>query len=255
MFFFLSKTLGYLVQPLVIVCLLLVLSLVLKKVRLKKIMAGTGIGLLLFFSNDFIAHEAIRVWEVAPIPFAEITKQYTWGIVLTGITKSDVGPADRVYFQRGADRATHTVQLYKEGYIKKILISGGSGRLLPTGIKEADELAMFMQMAGVPTEDIVLENESVNTYQSAVNTIAQLKSVTTPTHCLLITSGYHLPRARACFFKQGWAVDVFAAEPLARQRNFHLDTLIVPKLDAIGLWHTLFKECTGMLMYKLMGYA
>ncbi len=130
MFFTLSKTLGYLTQPIVIVCLFLVASVFIKSPIWKKWFFRAGLGLLLFFSNDFIANETMALWEIKPTPFASITKQYEYGILLTGVTKSQMEPKDRVYFQRGADRVTHSMQLYKLGIIKKILVSGGMVVLL-----------------------------------------------------------------------------------------------------------------------------
>ncbi len=53
-------------------------------------------------------------------------KPHDLGIVLTGATIPNRLPNDRIYFARGADRVTHTVQLYKLGLLKKILISGGN---------------------------------------------------------------------------------------------------------------------------------
>src|SRR5690606_27121972 len=103
MFFTLSKILGYLTSPLVWVCLLLVASLVAKKSVWKRRLFYTAIGLLLFFSNDFIANEAMRLWEVPPTPYSEINQVYTYGILLTGVTSTDKQPDDRVYFLRGAD--------------------------------------------------------------------------------------------------------------------------------------------------------
>src|SRR5271170_5794089 len=149
MFFFLSKTLNLFTAPLLIICVLLLLSVVLRSARWKKWTFRSGLFLLLFCSNEFIANEVMHLWEIPPTPFNQIKKQYSWGIVLTGVTHSGAGPKDRVYFQRGADRVTHTLQLYKLGIIKKILVSGGSGRLIDIGVREADEIASVLKMMGV----------------------------------------------------------------------------------------------------------
>ena len=78
------------------------------------------------------------MWEVDPKPFNEI-RPHEIGIVLTGTTIPFLQPDDRVYFKRGADRVTHTIQLYKLGLIKKILVSGGSGKLLRQDEPEANK--------------------------------------------------------------------------------------------------------------------
>jgi uncharacterized SAM-binding protein YcdF (DUF218 family) len=254
MFFFLSKTVGYLSQPLTIVTLLLIVGLMSRRPRIRKILLLTSLGSLLIFSNHFLAHVFMRGWEVRPVPFAEMKGTYDYGILLTGITKSKAGPSDRVYFNRGADRATHTLQLYKLGLVRKVIISGGSGRLIDIGVREADELASFMILSGVKQEDLIVENKSNNTHDSAIEVANLLKELPEPKRLLLITSGYHLPRASACFEKAKLTIDVFATDPLTLDGPLTLDMFIVPKVEAFGIWQALFKEWAGMVAYKAAGY-
>ena len=56
-----------------------------------------GVGLLVFFSNEFIANECMRAWEIPVTPFSEIRKTYSYGILLSGAARTEVGPTDRVY--------------------------------------------------------------------------------------------------------------------------------------------------------------
>jgi uncharacterized SAM-binding protein YcdF (DUF218 family) len=254
MFFFLSKTLNYLAAPLVIVCVLLLLSSFLRSLWWKRWLFRTGLFLLLFWSNDFIVNEVMLRWEVPPKPFNQITKRYTWGIVLTGVTHSDYGPNDRTYFLRGADRVTHTVQLYKLGVIKKILVSGGNSHIIDDGTREADEIASVLKVMGVSPQDILVENSSRNTHESAVEVRRLMLGKTTPANCLLITSGYHLRRSLACYAKVGWTMDIFSTDFLAHPRKFSFDSLFIPGIDALGKWQTLIKEWIGCLAYKIAGY-
>jgi uncharacterized SAM-binding protein YcdF (DUF218 family) len=255
MFFVLSKTLNYLTQPLLIVCLLLVASSFTKKSFRKRWLFGTGLGLLLFFSNDFIANEIITLWEIPPTPFASINKQYDYGILLTGVTKFPMEPNDRVYFNRGADRVTHSVQLYKLGFIRKILVSGGSGRLIDINEREADEVAKALILMGVPKGDIEIENQSKNTHESALAVKKILYGKAHPENCLLITSGYHMRRSAACFDKVGFKMDAFSTDFLSHKRAFTLDVLIVPKLEGFGIWSALIKEWVGFTAYWVSGYV
>jgi uncharacterized SAM-binding protein YcdF (DUF218 family) len=253
MFFVLSKILSFLTNPLIYVFGFLVASVLIKRTHLKKRFFWMGFSLLIFFSNDFIANEAMRAWEVEATPYKSITKVYSWGIVLTGVTLNDRQPDDRVYFHHGADRVTHTIQLYKLGIIKKILISGGVGRVITEGRPEADELFQVMVMAGVPASDIVLENESRNTHESAVN-VKQLLKEEDGSGCLLITSAFHMRRSLACFKKQDFKIDTFSTDFYTHPRQFTPDVLFIPRADSINLWQKLFKECTGIVAYWLAGY-
>lgn len=254
MFFFLSKVLLFLVMPFTIVWGLFVTGTFVRHPGLKKKLLVGGVVLMLFFSNEFIANEAMKLWEVPVTPIKDLKKNYELGIVLTGMTNHDVGPNDRVYFNSSADRATHTVQLYKMGKLKKILVSGGSGRLDAPEAKEAFEVASALKMMGVLEDDILLESESRNTHESAEAVKKMLADRVDPSECLLITSGYHLRRSIACFKKVGLDMDSFSVDFRSHKRKYTFDVLFVPKVGAFGIWDTLVKEWVGMIAYKVAGY-
>ena len=245
MFFILSKTLNYLMMPLVIVTLLFVVSAIWQKAKWKKRLFRMGLVLLILFSNEFIANELMRAWEIPATPFADVKKTYTWGILLSGVTKGGMEPDDRVYFHRGADRVTHTLQLYKMGLISKILVSGGSGRLLDIGECEANDLSDVLIMMGVKSEDIVVESNSRNTHESGVEIRKILETRTTAGECILITSAFHMRRSLGVLANSGWKVDAFSTDFLTHPRVYTFDVLFIPKLEALSIWHHLIKETVG----------
>ena len=254
MFFTLSKLLNFLTNPLVLVLALLLFSIFTKRARRKKFSFWVGLSLLIFFSNDFIANEAMSAWEVPPTPFTEMTKTYSWGIVLTGGAPMSKMPDDRAHFRQAADRVVNAVELYKKGILKKILISGGSGRLVVTGVNEAEEYLKAMVVMGVPSTDIIVEIESRNTHESAVN-VKKLLEQESDGSCLLITSAFHMRRSEACFNKAGFKLDTFAGDFYTHSRIFTPDVLFIPNPNAIEIWQKLFKEWTGMVAYKVAGYV
>lgn len=254
MFFILSKTLNYLLMPLTIVFLCLLASIVVKKVRLRKWLFWIGFFLLWLFTNEFISNELMRAWEIPARRFDSLHK-YKLGIVLTGTTLP-LKPNDRVYFQRGADRVTHTVQLYKLGLIERILISGGTGRLVQEEEPEANLFRKAMILMGVPEEKITIENETRNTYESAVEVKKMLTdSAYQSSDLLLITSAFHMRRSLACYRKAGLEPEPFTTDFFSHERLFYIDTLFVPKVDALVTWHKLTREWVGFIAYKVAGYV
>ncbi|MCW5912328.1 MAG: YdcF family protein [Cyclobacteriaceae bacterium] len=254
MFFILSKTINFLAMPLVLVFLLWITSRLIRNRKWKKRIVMAGFGLLIIISNDFITNEVAMLWEPAATPYQQITKKYKLGILLTGVTKSNMQPDDRVYFQRGADRVTHTLQLYKLGIIEKILVSGGSGMIATRARQEADEIADALKLMGVPEGDIIIENKTRNTYESAVAVKALLQDDYQPSDCLLITSAYHMPRSQACYKKAGWSCDTFTCDFLSHERRFTPDVLFVPRAESVSIWTTLMREWAGVVAYKISGY-
>jgi uncharacterized SAM-binding protein YcdF (DUF218 family) len=254
MFFILSKVFYFLIMPLTVTVLLLVLSVVIRNVKWKRRLFWSSFGMLLFFSNDFIANEVMLAWEIPVRPFKEMRK-FKLGIVLTGVTLPDTGPNDRIYFNKGADRVTHTVQLYKLGLIEKILISGGSGKIFGEAEPEANKLKRAMLLMCVPEEDILIENETRNTAESAIEVKKILDTRGySARDCLLITSAFHMRRSLAVYEKAGLALETFSTDFYTHQRTFEPEVLLIPQLQAITIWHKLVKEWVGMAAYKIAGY-
>jgi len=255
MFFVLSKTVALLVMPLTIIVFLFLIAAFIKRPRLKKTLFWIALGLLVFFSNDVISNEAMLMWELPARPYSE-TRKYKMGIVLTGATVSKPHPNDRVYFNKGVDRVTHTVELYKLGLIEKILISGGSGRLVAEDEPEANKFRKAMLLMCVDSADIIIENETRNTYESAVAVRPMLDSMDyTAEDCILITSAFHLRRSLACYRKAGLELDYFSTDFYTHPREYYLDAFLIPKVESILIWQKLFKEWMGFAAYKVAGYV
>jgi uncharacterized SAM-binding protein YcdF (DUF218 family) len=254
MFFFLSKTVTYLVMPLTLILVFWLLSVLIRNKRWKKICFWSAFSLFLFFTNEFIANEVMLQWEVKAVPY-EALRPHELGIVLTGVTIQGLEPRDRIYFAKGADRVTHTVQLYKTGLIKKILISGGTGTLTQVDEPEADKFRTAMLLMGVDSSDMMIENQTRNTHESAIEVKRMLDSLHyKPEDCLLITSAFHLRRSLACYRKVGLALEPFSTDFYTHPRRYHVDAFIIPKLEAVVIWQRLLKEWMGFAAYKAAGY-
>ncbi|MFY0652511.1 MAG: YdcF family protein [Cyclobacteriaceae bacterium] len=252
MFFVLSKILTFLIMPVSMIVGCFILSFIIKK---KKVLfRSLGIGLLFFFTNPFFSGLAMKWWEVPPTEFKDIKKPYAFAVVLCGITDPTQEPRDRVHFNGNVDRITHTLQLYKQGLVKKILISGGSGFLLDQDVSESKNLYDFCLIAGVKKRDIILENESRNTRENAAFSAKKIKEMKLKGRFLLVTSGFHMRRSQACFKKESLNFDVFSTDVSSGKQEYTPDSIILPNPGSLDVWSTLIREWVGMIAYKLMGY-
>jgi len=250
MFFLLSKIVYYLLMPVTLIVLAFLLSWVLKKYR--KLFWYLGMFMLLLFTNLFISNAIMQWWEVDPTPIESLPK-YKVGIVLGGIT-SDKEPRDRVHMTGEADRLLHALQLYREGKVDKILLSGGSGKLLVDSVSEAELLKKVLELSKVPKRDILIENRSRNTRENALYSAEILNEKYPNETYLLITSATHIRRAEACFRNVGLDVDTFGVGFRSEETKFTPDVLIIPSSAAIGQWEVLIKEMVGILAYSIAGY-
>jgi uncharacterized SAM-binding protein YcdF (DUF218 family) len=192
-------------------------------------------------------------WEAPPVLMKEVSV-YDVGIVFSGVTKGSKEPYDRVYFNDGADRITHTLQLYNEGKLKHIIVSGGLGFQQRSMSIAAERLKSFLIMAGVPDSVITVEPDAANTYENAVKSAEILKTDFPGGKYLLITSAFHMKRSAMCLAKQAIDFDEFPAGYLTDRSTFNFDDIFIPKAESIKKWEKLFKEWVGIATYKLMGY-
>lgn len=254
MFFILSKLVIWFLYPFNWFILSIIFFFVFKNKKIKKIFKYTTIGLFIFFSNTVIFLNCMKAWEIHGTKYNEV-KNYDVGIVLGGMFEYN-NDLNRLRVMSHADRIWHAITLYKKGKIKKILISGDSGYVLDHGLKEAIQLKESLVEWGIPTNDIITETISKNTHENALETKNVLEnSYPHLKNFLLITSGFHMRRANACFEKEGLKCDVFATDLMTGPNSsYHWDQYIVPNMGIFFGWNKLIKEWIGFITYDLVGY-
>ncbi len=237
--------------------MLLVWSFFEKHPKRKLLFRRISLLILLLFSNPLLVNSIFKKVEGEPTAFKDLRDTYSFGVILTGVADIYREPKDRTYFYKGADRATHALQLYKMGKIQNILITGENGLLHSDGTSEAAQLKKFLVIGGVPEERIFLEEKAKNTYQNAMYTQALLQKMGyARDRVLLITSGFHMYRASACFTKAGLDHDSFRVDFHGPPSLFHwqVDRWLLPSANALEKWDILFKEGVGFLAYFVAGY-
>lgn len=254
MFFFLSKFLNFLIAPFIWILALILLSLLSSKARIKQYSLGSALVLLLFFSNDFVFQGFARAWELDGVEDRHM-KKYDVAILLGGM--SDYIPdLNRVQFYEGADRFLQTISLYKKGYIKKIIFTGGSGSLAHPERREGVYLKSYFIMCGIPEEDILVESWSKNTHQNALFTKHIVDSCHIEGKFLLVTSAFHMRRSLGCFKKAGFTdIDPYSTAFMASPKcELNYDRLL-PLVLVLDSWTILIHEVIGFITYKIVGYS
>lgn len=96
-------------------------------------------------------------------------------------------------------RTNHALQLYKKGYAKKIICTGGRGTYPPP---EAEAAARVLRQRGVPPSDILLENQSTSTWENAAyaSEICRAKGYK---NVIIVSDPFHLWRAEHNFARCG----------------------------------------------------
>tara|TARA_B100001245_G_C22865307_1_gene416129 strand:- start:812 stop:1573 length:762 start_codon:yes stop_codon:yes gene_type:complete len=252
MFFILSKLLVFVLNPLVWVCTLFVYGLFTSKAKLKKVALVTALIVLLLSSNPLICNMVMSKLEWTPKSKDEIPLVST-GVVLGGIVEWK-DQTDLINLNASAERIEEAINLYHEGLIGQIILSGGSGSLMEPDKLESVALKDFILTRGVKKRDLIIDPKSRNTYENAVESKKILDSLGIADQpILLITSAFHMKRAVRCFNKQGVDNVPFPVDFKSDQLDWSM-VWIIPSAEAITTWQLMLKEYVGMLAYSITGY-
>lgn len=254
MFFIFSKILLFLLDPLIWIFLLLLWGILTKNsIKKKRILWATAF-VCYFFSNAFITDEFVRAYEERNPTYSELTNIYDVAIVLGGFSSYDASQ-EQVQFHSATDRLMAGIKLYKTGRVKNLMIASGSGKILNPDDKEAIFVRDYLLSIGIPAKDLIIESESKNTRENAVNTATILNKKYKNGKFLLVTSSIHMPRAKRCFKKVKLTVTPFSVDHQAGPRKYIFDHLFIPNLDSLRRWKALTKEWAGFLAYRINDYV
>ncbi|MDZ4669006.1 MAG: YdcF family protein [bacterium] len=253
MFYFLSKVLFALIAPVSSIILLFVIYFITKI----KSYLYWGVGLLIFFTNPWIAQNMMAWYEVEPIALSK-KNQYDAIIIPSGfVVNYSVNGQNRTNFSDGNDRMLQAIDLFKRGIAPKIIYTGGSDTIFSDYEPEAKLGKAFLVKCGIPDSCIWIETVSVNTYQNAAFTAKMLQKRDAnwgQKKYLLCTAGFHMRRAMACFEKQGFKVDAYSTDIRSiRSKDTVLNTLL-PNYGGLQIWTYLIKEWIGLAVYQMKGY-
>lgn len=263
MFLYLSKLLPLFVYPLSLTCLLLLALLLLRK-RPRWVLAfGLAAFLLLWLGgNRLVSMPLVRSLEWQYLPPAELPQAEV--IVLLGGGEEPAAPPQTIAgINDAGDRMVYAAWLYQQGAAPRVLVSGGvvgvDGPALQPG---AEAMRQLLEMMGVPTDAIILEPSSRNTYENAVETKKLLEAQGIE-RIILVTSAIHMPRSQAIFAKQGFDVIPAPTDYIITQAKWDYywtpDPVIqifnlFPSAETLDFTMRALKEYVGIMVYRLRGW-
>jgi uncharacterized SAM-binding protein YcdF (DUF218 family) len=241
------------------------LSLVLCAVALALSVARRSVGsrvtvsaaiVLLWISSmpafaDLITATLEEQYPALPIDSAPIVDVI---VVLGGDIASPRGRLSAPELGEGADRLFEAYALWHAGKAKLILISGGDLPWTEASRPEAEIVGQAFPTLGVPTSAILVEGESHNTRENAVNTAVLWREKGFHTG-LLVTSAIHLPRAMETFRAAGLDLTPWPADFRMHYSQGYSLFDFLPDARALSLTTLSAKEWLGLAVYHWLGWA
>lgn len=259
---FLSKFLPLFIYPVGLVTWLTVLTLVFWKKRgLSLTFLLIAFAVLLIAGNKYIATGLARTleWQYPPLPDGSTADVI---VVLGGGTEPDVNPRKMIEVNSAGDRVLYAVKLYQSGVAPVLLLSGGDiDFLYDSPSTPADDMAALMDMLGIPREQMLIQNTSLNTEQDAEFSCTLIKENGFQS-VILVTSAFHMPRSVALFEARGcqvtpapvdFSVTTDSWDALSHPTVEEFIVNLLPSYTHISSVTKTMKEYLGMIYYHLTG--
>jgi uncharacterized SAM-binding protein YcdF (DUF218 family) len=170
-------------------------------------------------------------------------------VVLSGMLEiNEVG--DSTYAEWGdPDRFFGGLALFKAGKAQKLVFTGGKMPWDKSKKTEGEVLKEFAISNGVPSDKILVTKDVENTAEEA----AAVKELISPSKkIILVTSAYHMYRAKRLFKGEGFNVIPYKVDYKVSQNNKIVVMDFLPDVESLRLAETGIREFIGRLYYILI---
>jgi uncharacterized SAM-binding protein YcdF (DUF218 family) len=255
MFFLLAKILGFFAIPSNILVSLGLCGIVLMATRFARTgrrLAVTSVILLALFGLSPLGNAIILPLEERFPPWDAARGAPSGIIALGGALDTVVSPArGEVALNEAAERMTAIAELARRFPDARIVFTGGSGRIIYDGAREADLAARLFESFGIARQRILLEDKSRDTDENARFT-RDLVQPKPGERWLLVTSAHHMPRSVGVFRAAGFPVEAF---PVDYRTRGAIDLLrpFATLGDGLRRSDTAMREWVGLVIYRLAG--
>jgi uncharacterized SAM-binding protein YcdF (DUF218 family) len=215
MYFVLSKTVGALLTPSILISSIALAGLIMVALRFSII--GRRLLLASTILLVICTLTPLGFWLLVPLeerfPGWNSQQGDPTGIIVLGGSIDPELSAARGFavFPAGADRLIAAAELARRYPKIPVIFTGGSAALVFGDAREADFVLNMFQRLGLPKEQVILERESRNTMENAAFTKA-LAAPRPGDRWLLVTSAYHMPRSVGLFRNSGFSVQPYPVD-------------------------------------------
>ena len=167
-------------------------------------------------------------------------------VVLSGMLEiNEMG--DSTYIEwSDLDRFFRGVELFKKGKVKLLIFTGGKMQWNKVK-KRRSNIINYDILNGVNSDKIVVTSEVSNTEEEAY---ALKKTLGSKNNVILVTSAFHMYRAKKLFKNQGFYVNTFKVDFKTSDNLYNL-LIFVTSSNSLQITEIAMREILGILFYML----
>jgi uncharacterized SAM-binding protein YcdF (DUF218 family) len=243
---YLHKILPTFVLPIMLVIIVILIGLI----RNKKKLIYIAIGVLYIISTPIFSNNFFKLVEGSEYrePISAIDSADAI-VVLSGMLDiNEVG--DSTYVEWGdPDRFFGGIALYKAVKAQKLVFTGGKMPWDKAKKTEGEILKEYAILNGIPSEKILVTKDVENTADEAV---AVKELIGSSKRIILVTSSYHMYRAKRLFKKEGIEVIPFKVDYKVGVNKEILIMDLLPNAESLKLTETGIREVIGRFFYRIL---
>jgi len=242
----LNKVLPLFVLPLGFSLILLIWGLL----RRRRAVTAIGLLVLLVSSNPLVGNFLIRSAEQWAERRPVTTVAPADAIVVLSAGRTVPPGPEKVTEWGDANRFFGGLELFQAGRSPLLVFTGAWVSWEPETPPEGEVLAEFARASGVPAAQIAVTGKVGNTADEAreVARLLSERGLTRP-RVLLVTSAFHMPRARQQFEREGLVVDPFPVDFWLSEGTETTMLDFLPSAGALGQTQTALRELYGRAFY------
>ena len=252
--YLISKLIPHLVMPIGIVLILMIIQIYKKK----KWPILSAITILWTFSTFVVSNCLIRLveypWERISIDEAVNSDGI---VVLSGGGIKAIQGKKRIVEWGDPDRFFNGIDLFKRGKAKRLFFTGGYNPLNPQSKTEGELYLVEAQKRGINLKFISITPKVNNTKQEAkeLSKLFNLNNELRSKQIILVTSAFHMHRAKKIFEREGFNVFAFPVD-FNKTEAMLIKTLInpynwIPSAQNLNTSSFATRELIGRLYYQV----
>jgi len=253
MIYILSKLIPLLLLPLGLSLILLAFAFIYQR----RILIISSLAILWIFSTGIISQALLHFiespWERKRVYSAPIANSI---VVLSGSRHPSPG-ADQIIEWTDPDRFIAGTELYKAGKAPQILFTGGMNPFYPGVLPEGEMYLKEAKLLGIPSSAMQTTPPLVNTAEEAL----AIKKLITKNwrhnqkpRVILVTSAFHMKRAKKMFERQGLEVVPFPVDFKSTGRwagsRWKDPIQWVPNTNSLNSSTHVLREIMGRIVYR-----
>ena len=252
---YLSKIAPLFLLPIGVTLVLLISGFVFRR----RVYFIVAIGVLYTGSIPLVGRQALKLIEGDAIRNPPQSAPTGDAIVVLSGGRIVAPGASKISEWTDADRFFGGVELYQAGKAPLLVFTGGATLWEPSAPSEGEILVGFARRYGVPAEAVVTTGRVYNTDEEA-EAVARLladrshvgpEAKKKPQSLLLVTSAFHMPRAKAQFEAQGFRVVAYPVDFLVSSEKQITILDFLPSANALSQTELAIREFYGRIFYQI----